>query len=82
MERQAGKGGVIMTPENQMHVTNNPKKTIMADRRPIGWLSVFLWVLASVAGWGLILFLVLGMLVPLHDALFDVNKYSPFNAFM
>jgi len=43
----------------------------MADRRPIGWLSLLLWVLASGVGWGLIPFLALGVIIPVFRALFS-----------
>jgi len=43
----------------------------MADRRPISWLSLLLWVLASGAGWGLIPFLELGVVLPVFRVLFS-----------
>jgi len=53
-----------MTPENQIHITHNPKEAIMADRRSIGWLSLLLWILASAVGWDLTSFLVLAVVLP------------------
>ena len=70
-----------MTPENQINITHNPKDAIMADRRPIGWLSLFLWVLASAVGWSLIPFLELGVVFPVLGALFSGQTAAEMSEF-
>jgi len=70
-----------MTPENQIHIAHTPTEAIMADKRPIGWLSLLLWVLASVVGWGLLPFLELGVVFPVFGALFSGQTAAEMSEF-
>jgi sugar lactone lactonase YvrE len=60
-----------MTSDSQIHIAHEPKEAIETDKRPVGWLSLLLWVIASAVGWGLIPFLVLGVVLPVLRVLFS-----------